>query len=422
VATGLSELDIRRIDDVYGIIIAVRRAIDIHSPRYRDTEDFQNQREIINDFESLRFTLRALRSRSRLNEANTGFLLSEAKLYLDKVVSNPSMERFAGARYRPIPRNPQAAPNQLIFELEGQESSNFDALQRCRDIIESMLEDSPDEVRFSSSVLRSIIPEQKIAPTRFEIVGDKIKVCKDSSLPREGSEEIAAISREEAIAQNDHIVTSLDNSNCHPVLRKAFAGLGDKLRSNANAIRVGMEMITCEALLSQFSNEIPDGVVGLMIGHLRSISMIIGQYEDWRTFCENAIEADLDSGAQGILAHAAEEIAATLERNPGLSDPDVPKTLLFLKECINNPKMAVSRTGYAALATIENLISAIYTYAKDFINDTVRHSIKTASIALGGVVGLASLGLLGAELIAPVANLAQGGQWVIELVKVLKAP
>lgn len=183
-----------------------------------------------------------------------------------------------------------------------------------------------------------------------------------------------------------------------------------------------MSTITCKALVNHLSREIPDDAIALMSAHLHSVDLFLGQFQEWHEFCQNSASIDLDDDALEILKRATSEISETLKKVPGLADPKVPKIFAFLNECINNPDTAKRRVGYATLTTIENLVSCIFSYASKFLDDTMRSAIKTASIAVGGLLGLATIGILGAELIAPISGATAQGRWIVEALRMLKVP
>lgn len=355
-----------------------------------------------------------------MTSSSTSYMLSEANSLLSNISRSKEFERHKHRKYRQIPSPTQT--QQSLFDTSVEEWDFDQALIRCVTTVANVAERHADTIKFSAERFRSLIPGQKVAPVQFEVLNDQIVISADTSNARKGSEDIAQIAREEILEQTDEIVSSLENSNCHPQIATVLKTLGEKVRLGSNAIRIGLQAIQCQNIINQFSDELPDAILGKIVGHLQSVQMFIGQFDEWQKFCENSRSADLDEQSKNVLEHATEELADILGKNPNLSDPEVPRTLLFIKDCLNNPKMTASRTAYAALATVENLVSAVFNYTKDFLDETFRKSLKIASVGIGGALGLAAVGLVGAELIAPVAGAAATGQWIIEVLKLLRAP
>lgn len=414
-----------RVDEVYRVLLAIRRALDMPYTKTADQSQFLAYRDMMNNFDSLRLTLRAVTRRHERESGYQPYLLSEAKNLISEVLMSEAFKRFFDRRYRRFPES-NSQQNQISLELEVEEESIGRALERCHKALSGVeLQGQVSELTDHSGIidaarLHRIIPDQKIAPSQFAIVNERLEILPQVADPLAGAGDLAAAAREEIIKDALDIQNDLELSNCHPKILKRFETLKEYICTNADIVRVGIAALTCKSMISQFGSEIPDGTLAVMRSHFQAVDMYLGQFSEWQEFCANALVVEIDNNSLEVLERATNAVAKVLQEHEILSDPQVPKTLLYIREALLEPRQSAKRVGYAAVSTLENLISCIFNYTVDFLDGLTRKAIKTAAYSVGGVVGLGAVGLLGAELIAPVVGQVPTSQWILEMLNIIK--
>jgi hypothetical protein len=141
--------------------------------------------------------------------------------------------------------------------------------------------------------------------------------------------------------------------------------------------------------------------------------MYAAQFDDWSSFSTNAGAIELpDSVVQEVRA-AAKEVADEL-RDPALANEDVPLSIMFFREILDNPATASKRAAFALIRTLENLISAIVHYGLDVARSTAQKSIDQLSDSLSkNITRILSIALLTTSGLAATAVFT-GSAWITQ--------
>lgn len=76
-------------------------------------------------------------------------------------------------------------------------------------------------------------------------------------------------------------------------------------------------------------------------------------------FAENAADADYSREDVNRLYVVGHTLTEELKKQEQLVDPEVPRSLAFLLESVRDPRRAAKRTVFAAIRSIENLVSVV---------------------------------------------------------------
>src|SRR3546814_3818 len=112
-----------------------------------------------------------------------------------------------------------------------------------------------------------------------------------------------------------------------------------------------------------------------------SVSLYVAQFPEWDQFTQKAAAIDLDEDDIAEVDIAAGEIISALTQNPSLADPEVPKTIAFVRQFLSFPGGASKRAAFAMIRTIENLVSSILRHSVSFFSKTAEKTVDAASTA-----------------------------------------
>src|SRR3546814_3666204 len=82
-----------------------------------------------------------------------------------------------------------------------------------------------------------------------------------------------------------------------------------------------------------------------------SVSLYVAQFPEWDQFTQKAAAIDLDEDDIAEVDIAAGEIISALTQNPSLADPEVPKTIAFVRQFLSFPGGASKRAAFAMIRT-----------------------------------------------------------------------
>ena len=262
--------------------------------------------------------------------------------------------------------------------------------------------------------IKMLLPEQKIAPARFDVVGDRIVLAREECSAEAEDEAVAAAVRTELIRSGDKLLALLRDSNCDRRAAHVVEYLQDQLVSDENIVRIALANVACDLLVGTYGDEFPAPVALAIRAHSRGVEMYAAQFPDWQRFVENAALVQLDQDDVAEVGEAASKLIREIESKPEAVDPTVPQTLRFLNELVRDPKKASKRTAFAVLRSIENFVSKAWTYCCDVLGQTFdktksRVADHGSKVLAGTILGLA---LYGANGISPVASKVQEMQWL----------
>jgi hypothetical protein len=151
--------------------------------------------------------------------------------------------------------------------------------------------------------------------------------------------------------------------------------------------------------------------------------MYLAQFPDWNRFVEKAALAEFADSDVGKLHSALGKIIGSMQQEPDLVEPEVPKTLLCLNELIARPGKFAKRAAFAVLRSIENMISKVIGYSAELADKTMSKGIDSASSLLTSktfIGGLLALALGSAVLIQPFAGKIEEMQWLKSAVEAVQ--
>lgn len=265
--------------------------------------------------------------------------------------------------------------------------------------------------------------EQRVAPVQFDIVNGRLVILTQTSAV--GSEDRANVTaaRDELTNRGAEIIHQLERSNCDKRLLDTFVDLQDKLRSDADVVRLGLSNIACEVMSHQFDSEHPLAVAAMIKSHAVGVSMYVAQFPEWQRFTEQAAAIEFSVEAVPAITSAVNAVVEQLVGREELADPEVPQTLLALRQLIEDPRKATKRMIFAVWRSLENLVIKVYRYGADFLDKVISKSIDTGStiIGRGVVVALMTAALSGAVAMTPIASQIAQSAWIEAASSVVRA-
>lgn len=307
-------------------------------------------------------------------------------------------------------------PEESLSALESSNLRHFQELQ----VIWSHSPHRNDNTKLVR--LRRALPEQKLAPAQFEIRNGRLALMNVPSRPAAEDRDNILAARQELKSSGERILRELERSNCDKRLIETVQYVQGILSEEGNIIRLGLSNIGCGTMCSAFEAELPDAITSMLRAHTRGIELFVAQFPEWNRFVENAAQTELADSDIEDLHGAASKLIQSMQKQPELVEPEVPKTLLFLNKLIAQPGASSKRAAFAVLRSIENLISKVFAYSADFVDKTALKTIDGASTVASKalIVGLLTLALSGAASISPVAGKIGEMQWLktaVELVQ-----
>lgn len=270
--------------------------------------------------------------------------------------------------------------------------------------------------------LREIVPDQKIAPAKFDIVSGRLVLIDQPAAIDPDDVNNVRSARDAILAKGEKIIDELSRSNCDRRVIESISEVQNGLRANNNIIELGLLNVGYSAVCGAAADELPDAIRGMIEGHTTSISMFVAQFPEWQRFTEKAASINIDSNDASRIAQSANEIASQIEDREDLADPEVPKTIRFLATLVRDPTNTSKRAAFAALRTIENLVSKIMSYSLDLVEKTTTKTINGLSTATSRVivVGLMALAISSVTSLGPVTSKIAESSWMRTAVEIVK--
>jgi hypothetical protein len=283
-----------------------------------------------------------------------------------------------------------------------------------------VIEESSDLIDIAR--LKSILPKQKIAPLQFEIVQDKLRILPRSSKPEEVAVSPISAAKTQILGLGDQIVLELERSNCDRRLLEAINKTQAEILSEESIVRIAISGIYCGNLAKAFQPELAGAVDVMLSTYSMTIGMYAAQFPEWRNFLENSASTEIDESDLSVIQTAITSLADNLERNPGLVDPEVPRTLREISQFIQDPRQSAKRMAFAAIRTAENLVISIWSHSADFLGRKLEKTKEIGSSVAARVVVLSLLviALDAAVGISPLTSKISEMNWMrsaIELVE-----
>lgn len=275
--------------------------------------------------------------------------------------------------------------------------------------IASPLHEQPDTVQ-----LRRMIPPQKIAPAQFEIRNGRLSLARRDNHYAARDEQNIKSAREELLRSGERILGELRNSNYDRRLIESVEYLQEQLLQDGGIIRLALSNIGCDMMCGVYGDELPDALTSMLRAHTRGVDMYAAQFPEWNRFLENAATIQIEPQDVANLHRATEKLIGELQNQPQIVDKEVPRTLSQLNSLLSDPSTAPKRVAFALLRSIENLVSKVFSYGADFLDQTVKKSIDDLSTVASKAVVVSLLGIaLGSALmISPVAGKVAEMAWL----------
>ncbi|MFT9180329.1 MAG: hypothetical protein ABF508_08695 [Zymomonas mobilis] len=260
--------------------------------------------------------------------------------------------------------------------------------------------------------LDRIVPRQQVAPIQFEIVDGRIVVASRAPKIAEADRDNIQSALEYIRGSGEQLLNNLANSNCDRRLLESVNELHSQLMSKGNIVKIGLTNISCGVMGARFQAELPDAIAGMLNSYNASISLYVAQFPEWEQFTQKASLIDLGEDDVAEVDITAGKVITALTENTALADPEVPKTIAFVRQFLAVPGASSKRAAFAMIRTIENLVSSIIRHGMSFLSKTAENVVDAGSnLASKVIVGLLSLALMGATGIGPAAMRA-GAPWV----------
>jgi hypothetical protein len=268
--------------------------------------------------------------------------------------------------------------------------------------------------------LKRIIPDQKVAPVQFDIVDGRIVVATRAPRTDEADIENIRSALDHLRGSGEQLLNNLTKSNCDRRLLESVYELHTQVVSGGNIIKTGLTNLACSVMGTQFRDEIPDAIAGMLNAYNASVSLYVAQFPEWEQFAQKAASLDIDYEDVSEVDIAASEIIEALKGNTFIADPEVPRTIAFVRQFLSFPGASSKRAVFAMIRTIENLVSSILKHSLDFLDKTAENLVDTGSKAASKIIiGLLGIALVGASAIGPVATRA-GAPWVKQAAEIVQ--
>lgn len=313
-------------------------------------------------------------------------------------------------RFRMSPSDPTT--KMFAEQIQSFREANVsEALSMLQDMLLSG--EDPAAIPADRPTLRSIVPDQKIAPLQFTVIDDKINVVRRASPSRPTDASSIASAREELQRSGEKIISELQVSNCDKRLLASVQELQAQFGSEIDAVKLGLMNIGCESMCHAFGEELPTALASMLRAHTRGVQMFVGQFPEWTTFVENAAAAELGKEDIDQLKSASQVLVGEMTARPDIVDPEVPRTLSILTEMLGSPSQAGKRAAFAVLRSFENLVSKVFGYGASFLEKTAEKTVEAASgVTSRIIIGMLLLGISGATAIGPISGKIPDMNWM----------
>lgn len=410
------------------LVIGIRRSLDTRLHRrvpYGDAE-FEAFKTFQQKLEGMRLSLRQV-SLAQTNALNPEYL-------------KPIMLRFK--------RELQTFTSDDLFNSVSSISANFGGTQNImRDSLLSVFANDGNYFRttildacqlletFSSEIitsesrkpapsiespdLRKVIPPQRVAPIQFQVSRGRLTILAQASSISDIDAQGATLAKGEIILRGEHLIDELRKSNCDRRLMDVFTQLQSSLTSDRNIISIGLSNIACQMAGQQYCEELSDSVQLLMQAHSKTVEMYASQFPEWNRFVENASRSNLDEEQIQDIKFASEEIVRELEKHRDVVDDEVPKTIGTINSLLDNPRFTSRRVGFALLRSIENMMSTMFTFSADVIQETMAKTKSELSSKASKLLVYAFLSIAGIAL-HPLYDNVKDLAWVRDAIHIVE--
>lgn len=353
---------------------------------------------------------------------NWELIKSELLSFVDRFLTSDQFDPGLHDKMFRLSASPTRERKSLFFQqLSVDRFTIFDAIISFRSFItQATTEEAPSQQILDFERLETIIPSQQVAPVQFEVSNGKISVAKRSSrAPQEDQKNIDA-ALDHIRSNGEKLIENLQNSNCDRRLLDSIAELQHQLAAQENVVKIGLTNMACSIMHGQFQNELPSAISGMFISYSTSISLYVAQFPEWERFAQKAAQLEIEDHDIYEVDRTAGALIETLRADPNLADPDVPKTIEFVRQFLAFPGSSAKRAAFAMIRTVENLVSSILRHSLDFFDKTTQKTVDNLSSATAKtIVALLGVALIGASGIGSAAIRA-GAPWVKQAAEIVQ--
>jgi hypothetical protein len=396
-------------DELYDLIQSLRSSIDLpmRLNRSMSPEHRQRLRRLLLEIEGVRLDAMMVRPR-RSGPVNDGGI-SLLRSSLAALTRNDEFRAIGDEtplRLRPSPR--------AVLPMEHYEGLNL------TDAVSLLLEriDAADSVTAtpenSAASLRRVLPQQKLSPVMFDIIGGKLVTAPQPGLHELQDANNIQEARDALLSRGEAIIEALKQSNCDRRVIDSLREIHEAISTGDNIISLGLLNVGLSQVCKSAAAELPDALAGAIDGHSMGISLYVAQFPAWQRFAENAAAVELSADDVAQISATARSIAQQLESEPALADASVPKTIRALAALVSSPSQTTKRAAFALLRTVENLVARIYTYGADLLDQTAKKAISGLStVASAAVIGsLMAIALNATASLGPVTGRVGEAAWM----------
>lgn len=217
----------------------------------------------------------------------------------------------------------------------------------------------PTQAAKAANEVAELVPEQKMGPLRFAIVDGVVRVEHQPATIFSRDVPNVTAARQELIAAGKAGAEYLRSANFDYRLTDEVDSIIARLSASQDIIALGVAAISFQQIVGSFEDELPNFWSAKLQGFSLGLSMYVAQFPEWMRFAENAADVEYSTEDVNRLYVAGYTLTEHLKTQGQLVDPEVPRSLAFLLESVRDPRRAARRTVFAAIRSIENLISVV---------------------------------------------------------------
>lgn len=429
----MSEVTREYVSEINRVLSSIRASLDFANSNPRLAEfNIRGIQEAYFRFEEVRFEFRSIMRPNRKREFEEEDALRHLQKKLEHLLSSPQfMDIATQLKMRPTPFSGRPQRRILHPGLYEREVAVADGINFLIESIHHVpgrqaflfKEDNVTRAFFDARAIRKVVPsDQNIAPLKFDIADEKIIISPQSPLLLDEDCQSANSAKDSLLANGSEIIGELEKSNCDRRLLENIKDLQQKLQAESDIIKLGLANIGTGIMCGVFSEELPNAVCSMIEAHNVGISMYVGQFVEWRAFSEKAALSEITNEDTATISSAAEKLIGELEKNPTLTDPEVPRSLRALNSLLADPKKASRRAAFAVLRSIENLVIKIFNYGADMIEKTAEKIVNKGSTAAARfiVISMITVALAGAVALTPIAAHIPNSKWISKAIEVVQ--
>ncbi len=219
-----------------------------------------------------------------------------------------------------------------------------------------------DEEELDWAALEAMVPSQQIAPLAFLVQGGVIRRIKPFTMLETSDRANISMSLELILQKGEELLADQGLDNYERRLRQSIRAIHTDLRDEESPLKVGLENIGLEKLLSSLSDELTSSAFGAILGYMTMVETHIAQFPEWQMFSSKSMELKADQANIDTLVEATEFIVGQTSNYPDIAEPDVPAEFEFLLSLVHREQVVQARAIYCLAKSLENFVAAVLTY------------------------------------------------------------